>query len=225
MDLTKNIEDYLKAIFSIASLNNTSKVGTNELAEYLGLSPASVSSMLKKMKAKSLVHYEKYSKLELTPHGEDLAIYLVRKHRLWETFLCEHLNFSWDEVHDVAHQLEHVQSKKLIRELDHFLGYPKRDPHGDIIPNAQGDFMPESKELLSSLNIGDSCKLVSVKDSSVAFLKYVTQIGLALSSEILIKEIREFDDSMLIAFDNKVENVSKQFADNIFVQKVNGLKS
>ncbi len=220
MTITKNIEDYLKAIYAVGNQHGTNKVGTNELAEYLNLSPASVSNMLKKMREKKLVTYQKYSKLELTELGNELAINLVRKHRLWETFLYQHMNFTWDEVHEVAHQLEHVKSAKLVEELDKFLGHPKKDPHGDVIPNAKGIFIAQPKQLLSTIKAGESCKLISVKDSSAAFLKYVTQIGLALSSEIQVKEIREFDESMLIAFDQKEENISRRFADHIFVNKL-----
>lgn len=218
MDVTKNIEDYLKAIFYIIIESKNGKAGTNQLAEYLNLSPASVSSMLRKLKEKKLIAYEKYGKLELTKNGHEIAVQLVRKHRLWETFLCDQLNFSWDEVHEVAHQLEHIQSQKLIFELDKFLGHPKFDPHGDVIPDEKGNFTNRPKLTLSQLKKGNLCRLVSVKDSSAIFLKYVTQIGLALSSEIEVIELREFDDSILIAFNDKMENISKKFAENIYVE-------
>lgn len=220
MDVTKNIEDYLKAIFYIINESKNGKAGTNQLADYLNLSPASVSSMLRKLKEKKMVAYEKYGKLELTQNGHEIAVQLVRKHRLWETFLCEQLKFSWDEVHEVAHQLEHIHSPKLIIELDKFLGHPKFDPHGDVIPDEKGNFKFRSKITLSELKKGDLCRLISVKDSSAVFLKYVTQIGLALSSEIEIKELREFDNSMLILFNEKTENISNKFAENIYVEKV-----
>ncbi len=125
MNITKNIEDYLKAIFNLVNESIDGRIGTNQLADYLELSPASVSSMLRKLKTENLVKYEKYGKLELSNKGNNLAIQLVRKHRLWETFLNKYMNFSWDEVHEVAHQLEHVKSPKLIKELDAFLGFPK----------------------------------------------------------------------------------------------------
>ncbi len=218
MDVTKNIEDYLKAIFYIINESKNGKAGTNQLAEYLNLSPASVSSMLRKLKEKKLIAYEKYGKLELTKNGHEIAVQLVRKHRLWETFLCDQLNFNWDEVHEVAHQLEHIQSPKLIFELDKFLGHPKFDPHGDVIPDEKGNFKNQSRLTLSQLKKGNLCRLVSVKDSSAVFLNYVTQIGLALSSEIEVMELREFDDSILIAFNDKMENISKKFAENIYVE-------
>ena len=220
MNITKSTEDYLKAIFNLTHEGDVKKLGTNQLADNLGLSPASVSVMIKKMKDKQLVDYERYGKIELTKSGHEIALKLIRKHRLWETFLHEHMNFSWDEVHEVAHQLEHIRSPKLIRELDNFLGNPKRDPHGDAIPDEQGQFVVEEKRPLSGLLAGDVCRLVSVKDNSAVFLKYVTQLGLALSSEIEILEIREFDASMLISYDGKKENVSKKFAESIYIEKL-----
>lgn len=218
MHITKNIEDYLKAIFHLIYEDENKRVGTNQLADHLGLSPASVSVMIKKMKDKDLVDYQKYGKISLTKSGHGIALKLIRKHRLWETFLYRYMNFSWDEVHEVAHQLEHIHSPKLIRELDNFLGNPKRDPHGDIIPGENGDFVIPTKKSLAELKEEDLCRLVSVKDNSAVFLKYVTQLGLALSSEIKVIEIREFDGSMLISYDGKKENVSKIFAESIYVE-------
>ncbi len=218
--LTKNEEDYLKALFHLLAERGEQKTGTNQLAEFLNISPASVSGMLKKMKTKALVAYERYGKLELTEKGTQIAVQLVRKHRLWETFLYTHMNFSWDEVHEVAEQLEHIKSAKLIAELDQFLGHPKRDPHGAVIPNAEGEYQLIPKVTLAELHAGDRCRLVSVKDSSVAFLQYVSKLGLALSSEIEIEEIQEFDGSVSILFDNKSVNVSKKFVDNVFVEKI-----
>ncbi len=218
--MTKNEEDYLKALFHLLTENEEGKVGTNQLAEYMGISPASVSGMLKKMKTKDLVASERYGKLDLSEEGKAIAVQLIRKHRLWETFLYTHMNFSWDEVHEVAEQLEHIKSTKLTTELDKFLGFPKRDPHGAVIPSAEGEYQILPKITLSQLEAGDRCRLVSVKDSSVAFLQYVSKLGLALSSEIQIKEIQEFDGSVSIAFDNKEINVSKKFVDNVFVEKI-----
>lgn len=220
MELTKNEEDYLKALFTIVIESEEKKAGTNQLAEYLNVSPASVNSMLKKLKQKDLVDYQKYGKLELSRTGEQIAVKLIRKHRLWETFLHEHMNFSWDEVHDVAEQLEHIKSPKLIEELDKFLGYPKRDPHGTVIPSESGEYQILPRITLSSLICEEKCKLVSVKDSSVAFLQYVSKIGLALSSEIKVDDIQEFDGSRLISFEGKTLTVSKKFCDNVFVEKI-----
>ena len=220
MELTKNEEDYLKALFHLVAGSEDDKAGTNRLAEYLGVSPASVHGMLKKLKAKELVSYEKYGRLELTSLGEEHAIDLIRKHRLWETFLYQKMNFGWDEVHDVAEQLEHIRSDKLVRELDAFLGFPKFDPHGDVIPDASGKYKTQRKTTLAQMSVGTNCRIVAVKDTSVAFLKYVTKLGLELSSELTVAEIQEFDGSRSIVTDGKTISVSGKFAENVFVVKV-----
>ncbi len=220
-NLTKSEEDYLKALFQLLIEDQASKVGNNQLAEYLTVSPASANNMIKKLKAKEYVISEKYGKLDLTDEGKSIAVRLIRKHRLWETFLCNYLNFTWDEVHEVAEQLEHIKSSKLINELDRFMDYPERDPHGEVIPNAKGEYSIQPKITLSSLPEKSVCQLVSVNDGSVTFLKYVSEIGLALSSEIEILEVREFDKSIRIQFNEKIETVSKKFADNVFVKLIN----
>ena len=219
--LTKSEEDYLKAIFQLVIDSESEKVGNNQLADYLDLSPASVNNMVKKLKAKELLKSERYAKLELTTEGKEIAVRLIRKHRLWETFLSKYLNFSWDEVHDVAEQLEHIKSAKLISELDRFMDFPKKDPHGEVIPNANGDFKTLEKVTLSSLKEGSKCKLVAVNDGSVEFLRYVSEIGLALSSQIEVVEKRTFDNSVKIKFGDTIETVSKKFADNVFVEIIN----
>ncbi|MHA7058177.1 metal-dependent transcriptional regulator [Aquimarina sp. M1] len=219
-NLTKSEEDYLKALFQLLVENSSSKVGNNQLADYLKVSPASTNNMVKKLKAKRYVVSEKYGKLELTEEGRSIAVRLIRKHRLWETFLCQYLNFGWDEVHEVAEQLEHIKSQKLINELDRFMDFPAKDPHGEVIPNADGEYSILPKITLSSLAEGAICRLVSVNDASVSFLKYVSEIGLALSSEIRVLEVREFDGSMKIMFNNSEETVTRKFADNVFVKLI-----
>ena len=218
MKLTKNEEDYLKALFNLTFESDGDKAGTNQLAERLGFSPASVNGMLKKLKTKGLVSYKKYGKLELTKDGSTVALQLIRKHRLWETFLYKCMNFGWDEVHIVAEQLEHIEYDKLITELDRFLGYPSTDPHGAIIPDKNGEYKDNPKITLNELEEGDECRIIAVKDSSVEFLKYVTKIGLELSSKIKIVERREFDESSLIEFNDRQLSVSKKFCENIFVE-------
>ncbi|MFC5046420.1 metal-dependent transcriptional regulator [Aquimarina hainanensis] len=216
--LTKSEEDYLKALFQLLIDEGLEKVGNNQLADHLNVSPASTNNMVKKLKAKGYVVSEKYTKLDLTEEGKRIAVRLIRKHRLWETFLCDYLNFTWDEVHEVAEQMEHINSPKLIDELDRFMNYPRRDPHGEIIPDADGKYSIQPKVMLSSLSEGDVCQLVSVNDGSVTFLRYVSEIGLVLSSKITILEIRDFDNSIRIQFDDRVETVTKKFADNVFVK-------
>lgn len=219
MELSKNEEDYLKAMFHITVEQEMEVAGTNQLAEYIGVSPASVNGMVKRLKAKELVHAERYKKLQLTDSGAQIAIQLIRKHRLWETFLYRHLDFSWDEVHEVAEQLEHIKSPKLIQRLDVFLGNPKFDPHGDVIPNEAGEFQREMKLRLSEIEEGETCRVVSVKDASVAFLQMVSKVGIGLQTKIRVLEHQEFDGSLLLAIDGKDAQVSKKFAENVFVSK------
>ena len=219
MLLTKNEEDYVKALFYLIVESGQTTAGTNQLADYLNLAPASVNGMLKKLKAKELVVYEKYGKLQLSKSGRKIAIKMIRQHRLWETFLCNQLNFKWEEVHEVAEQLEHIKSEKLVNELDKYLGYPKRDPHGAAIPSTNGEYHYIEKKTLSEMTKGGRCKLIGVKDSSAPLLKYITQIGLALGSELFIKEIREFDNTFVLEFEGSEEVVSQKFASNVFVDQ------
>ena len=131
---TKAEENYLKTIFKLSEKEKDS-VSTNAIAEELETKPSSVSDMLKKLSEKKLINYIKYQGVSLTPLGHRLAVHVIRKHRLWEVFLVSHLNFKWDEVHDIAEQLEHIKSKALVNRLDAFLNFPSYDPHGDPIPN------------------------------------------------------------------------------------------
>ena len=220
MHITKSEEDYLKALYHLSMEQEAERAGTNRLADYLGVAPASVNHMLKKLKTKALVDYEKYGKLALTECGKGIAVRLIRKHRLWETFLSKYLNFSWDEVHEVAEQLEHIQSPKLMSELDRFMGFPRTDPHGEAIPNELGEYDPTLKTPLAALKTGDICRLVAVRDDSIAFLQYVSRIGLALDMTIEIGEVRTFDNSMDILVEGVTHSVTGKFAEYVFVELI-----
>lgn len=216
--LSQTEENYLKALFHLtAETADKNEVGTNGLAAALNVKPATVNDMLKKLKEKKLLTYEKYGKISLTTAGKKQAIQVVRKHRLWETFLYEKLDFSWDEVHEVAEQLEHIDSPKLIEQLEKFLGYPEFDPHGDAIPNANGELKPQTRKTLSAIPVGKKCKLVAVKDSSASFLQYVVKVGLGLSSTIMVISRQEFDGTMEIEVNGQRSIVSQKFGENIFV--------
>lgn len=211
-------ENYLKVLFHLTDeIADKTEAGTNELAEALDVTPATVNNMLKKLREKDLVSYEKYGKISLTPQGRTYAIQIVRKHRLWETFLYEKLNFTWDEVHEVAEQLEHIRSVKLIEQLERFLDYPKLDPHGDPIPNAKGEITFIKRKTLAEIGIGESCKLVSVKDNSSSFLQYLMKLGMGLSSKIKVLDHQEFDGSMEIEVDGLRSSISRKVALNLFV--------
>lgn len=215
--LSNTEENYLKALLKITLLNENEQVGTNELAKHLNVKPATANDMLKKLKEKSFVEYEKYGKINLTNEGKTKAIYIVRKHRLWETFLYEKLDFSWDEVHEVAEQLEHIQSTKLIDKLDKYLNFPLFDPHGDPIPNTKGEFLSIHKKKLSDVEIGQSCKMVAVRDNSSSFLQYVVKLGLGLNNQIKVISKQDFDGTIEIEVDEKKSFVSNKFAQNLFV--------
>jgi DtxR family Mn-dependent transcriptional regulator len=210
-------ENYLKALLKISFDNGVEEVGTNELASTLAIKPATANDMLKKLKEKELVDYEKYGKISLTVEGRKNAIYVLRKHRLWETFLYEKLEFSWDEVHEVAEQLEHIHSEKLVDKLDKFLEYPEFDPHGDPIPNKKGELKVQFKKTLSDISVGNRCKMVAVKDNSSLFLQYVVKVGLGINNEIVVLSKQEYDAIMVIEVNGVKSSVSQKFAENIFV--------
>lgn len=210
-------ENYLKAIFHLERAY-PSGVSTNALAEEMETKASSVTDMIKKLSEKKLVNYKKYQGFKLSKSGMEAAVSIIRKHRLWEVFLVEKLNFSWDEVHEVAEQLEHIKSEKLIRELDRFLGFPTRDPHGDPIPDAEGNFKVLNKVLLSDLKKGESGIFVGVKDSSTTFLQFLDKRKIALGSEIKIIDKEPFDQSVLIRMNEEELRVSNLISGNIYIK-------
>jgi len=215
--LSLSEENYLKAIYHLYGEQEKS-VSTNDLSALLKTKASSVTDMLKKLAEKKLVVYRKYKGVTLSTLGETTALKVIRKHRLWEVFLVDKLNFSWDEVHEIAEQLEHIQSEKLTNKLDAFLDYPKRDPHGDPIPNREGEFTVANKVVLADLEIGESGVCVGVKDSSSEFLNYLDKKGIALGKLIKIEEKEAFDHSMLITFDNISLRISEQIAENLYIK-------
>ena len=216
-NITRTEEDYLKGLLHLKWKLKNNRIGTNQLAEIVGVTPATANSMLKKLKEKFWVDYEKYGAIELTKKGEGIALQLIRKHRLWETFLYNTLDFSWDEVHEVAEQLEHIRSDKLIEKLDEFLGYPTQDPHGDPIPDQDGSFEKVSKKTLAEMPVGSISRIVSVRDTSAAFLQYVSEMGMDLRTKIEILDKQEFDNSLHIRVKDKTYRVSEKFSANVYV--------
>ena len=212
-------ENYLKVIYMLARTNKGS-ASTNAIADYLDTKASSVTDMIKKLADKKLINYKKYHGSSLTKKGEELALKIIRKHRLWEVFLVEKLHFKWDEVHIIAEQLEHVQSADLTQRLDEFLGYPKFDPHGDPIPDATGkiDHL-EEKRLLSELNESATGIVVGVVDTSASFLRHLEQLNLSLGTKIKVKSVFDFDKSMIVLLDNKMEHtLSQQICKNIWLK-------
>jgi DtxR family Mn-dependent transcriptional regulator len=211
-------ENYLKAIYKLRESNPEGAVSTNAIAEEMQTRAASVTDMLKKLSEKKLLNYERYKGVSLTAKGEKTALMIIRKHRLWEMFLVEKLDFSWDEVHDVAEQLEHINSDKLISQIDKFLNYPKVDPHGDPIPDENGKLNVRKSQLLASFTDNDICIMTGVVDHTAAFLQYLDRQGLSLGKEIRIRESNAFDKSLLISINRKPPVfISHDVAKNILV--------
>lgn len=211
-------ENYLKALYHLTvKKSGITGAGTNDLAHHVQVKPATANDMLKKLRDKELINYKKYGKITLTEKGKQLAVLIVRKHRLWETFLSQKLEFSWDEVHEVAEQLEHIQSDKLIERLDKFLGFPQFDPHGDAIPNANG-ILPENLSVsLSKAKIGEHYRVSGVLDTSNEFLHYLEQLAIGIGTPLYIAEHIPFDQSIVIEINNQKITVSRKFADHLFV--------
>lgn len=214
-------ENYLKAIYHLMQESEGS-VSTNAIADSMQTRAASVTDMLKKLSAKKLIDYRKYYGVSMTDSGQRAALEIIRKHRLWETFLVEKLNFAWDQVHEVAEQLEHIQSPLLIQRIDALLGYPTHDPHGDPIPSEQGKIAEQPQILLSELKSGTPANIVAVNDSSPDFLRYLDRIGISIGSQVQILEKLPFDGSIELSVDkdNSGKFISKEVSDNLWVTKV-----
>lgn len=212
-------ENYLKSIFHIQNDTN-SEVSTKSISEDLETSPASVSDMLKKLSNKKLINYVKYKGVTLTPSGKQLATKIIRKHRLWEVFLVQKLHFNWSEVHEVAEELEHINSPLLIKRLDEFLDFPKYDPHGDPIPDENGNFAGNKKIILSALKVGKKSEVIGVKDTDTKFLTYLDKLGIHIGGKIEIIDFVEFDGSFEIKINNRQKQlISKEVANNIYLKK------
>ncbi len=213
---TQAEENHLKAIFKIAERDGT-PVLTNAIAGAMSTAAASVTDMLKRLSDKQLITHEKYKGAQLTEEGLHLATNLIRKHRLWETFLVKKLGFAWDQVHELAEQLEHIQSDLLTARLDQFLGFPKFDPHGDPIPNAEGQWEHLDQISLGEMASGERGKLSNVADDFAVFLQYLNQLGLTLGSEIEVLERFVYDHSMRVRIDATVTVLSEKVCQNLFV--------
>lgn len=218
MQLSFTEENYLKAIYSLSERNETFDTSTSEIAERIKTKPPTVSDMLRKLTVKKLISYEKYKRVQLTKSGKQVAILIIRKHRLWEVFLHDKLQFAWDEVHEVAEQLEHIRSEELILRLEKFLGFPKYDPHGDPIPSANGELGLIQRTTLSDAEACNNYQVVGVKDSSNVFLQYLQQMNIGIGTKIKVIEKIAFDGSMIINLKkNQAVSVSKKFSDNLLV--------
>ncbi len=216
MTLTNSEENYLKAIYHLSEAGKKS-VSTNDIASSMKTKPASVSDMIRKLGAKEVINYRKYYGVQITEEGQNYALQVIRKHRLWEVFLVDKLKFNWDEVHEVAEQLEHVRSPLLTQRLDEYLNFPKFDPHGDPIPDEFGDVKARPRISLSEMEVDQAGQIVAVKDSSAAFLRYLDKVGAYIGARIKLLDKVEFDGSIEILVDQKTLFMSKDVASNILI--------
>lgn len=210
-------ENYLKIIYHLSEVSYP--VLTNAIAERIQTKAASVTDMIKKLSEKELVNYVKYQGVTLTEKGKVTAVNIVRKHRLWEVFLVDKLNFKWDEVHDVAEELEHIQSNLLVERLDEFLDFPRVDPHGDPIPDKHGNFAEMAFIKLSKLKPSDKGTITGVSEHSSSFLKHLEKLGLTLGKKIEIVEVLEFDGSVELLVESQKTNISREVAKHILITK------
>ncbi|OYU84625.1 MAG: iron-dependent repressor [Flavobacterium sp. BFFFF2] len=217
--MTQSEENYLKAIYYL-SQHVMAEITTNAIAAKMETKAASVTDMIKKLRNKSLVIYERYQGVQLTELGILEARKIIRKHRLWECFLVNTLKFSWDEVHDMAEQLEHIQSEILISRLDEFLNFPTHDPHGDPIPDALGNMSEINQMILSDLKINETSQVMGVKDSSASFLQFLSKMNIGLGSTIKVINVFAFDDSMEVEIDNKHLILSSKVSSCLLVKKI-----
>jgi len=215
--MTTSEENYLKVIYHLSNLSPKG-VNTNAIAGMLDTKASSVTDMLKKLSDKELVDYQKYQGVFLTEKGKLNAKMIVRNHRLWEVFLVEKLGFAWDEVHEVAEELEHIRSEKLINQLDKFLNYPSFDPHGDPIPNEKGEIPNVDKQLLSEIDINKTITCIGVKDTSVDFLQYLNKQQISLGTKIKVLEKEAFDGTIKIEINNSILVISDKIANNLYVK-------
>jgi DtxR family transcriptional regulator, Mn-dependent transcriptional regulator len=208
-------ENYLKAIYHLSIQEES--VSTNQIAASVSTKAASVTDMLKKLAEKELINYTKYQGVTLTSAGEKIALSIIRKHRLWEYFLVEKLNFKWDEVHDVAEELEHIASKELVDRLDDFMGNPKYDPHGDPIPDSKGKFKAHELKPVSGMEVNKEGIISGVRDHSPAFLQYLEKMNLTIGKKIKIAEVNTYDHSVTLLTGGKKLHISREVANNLLI--------
>jgi DtxR family Mn-dependent transcriptional regulator len=220
LNFSASEENYLKTIYHLQTTDDN--VTTNELAEKLQTKPASVTDMMKKLKNRKLVQYRPYYGFRLTAEGRKIALGIIRRHRLWEFFLAEKLKFNWEEVHEVAEQLEHVSSKKLIDKLDEYLAYPKFDPHGDPIPDTNGKIGANLQLNLADWPLKKPAEICQVVNQSAPMLSLLQNRKIRIGSRLEVKKKFEYDNSLEIK-SGKTGSfiISEQVAKNIIVKKIN----
>lgn len=212
-------ENYLKALFNLS--NDKGEVNVNELSKRLEIKMPSVTSMMKKLADKKLVHYESYKPLHLTEKGKKEAAIIIRKHRLTEMFLVQKMGFGWEGVHEIAEQVEHIQSPEFFEKMDELLGFPKLDPHGSPIPDRNGKIVWKEYNKLSECKIGDTIKLAAVINTSAEFLKFLNSRELSLGLKLKIKSIEPFDKTMIVSYGKRTsETLSHTVCERMLVEKM-----
>lgn len=209
-------EDYLKALYHLEMDFNA--VSTNSIADFLNMKPSSVTDMLKKLAEKKFINYQKYKGTSLTKKGKLIALSIIRKHRLWETFLVEKLGFGWDQVHTIAEQLEHIKSDELIENLDNFLGNPKYDPHGDPIPSKDGNIEKMNQKLLVELKPSQKGIITGVKKGTASLLNYLDKEKVKLGDSIRVIEILEFDGTYIVEINERKLTFSEKICQNLLLE-------
>ena len=209
-------EDYLKALHHLEM--EFDSVSTNSIADYLDMKPSSVTDMLKKLAEKKFINYQKYKGTSLTKKGKLIALSIIRKHRLWETFLVDKLGFGWDQVHIIAEQLEHIKSEELIENLDNFLGNPKYDPHGDPIPNKDGEIEKMNQKLLVELKASQKGIITGVKKGTASLLNYLDKEKVKLGDSIKVIEILEFDGTYIVEINKRKLTFSEKICQNLLLE-------
>jgi DtxR family Mn-dependent transcriptional regulator len=203
-------ENYLKALYNIA--NEAGEVNVAELSKSLDIKMPTVTSMMKKLAKKNLVHYESYKPLRLTEKGKKEAGLIIRKHRLTEMFLVDKMKMGWEDVHDIAEQIEHIQSPVFFEKMDELLGYPKVDPHGSPIPDRKGKIVLKSYDKLSDCQAGETVRLAAVINTSSEFLKFLNTREMRLGLKIKIKSIEPFDKSIVVSYGKRTAEVLSNVA-------------
>ncbi|WP_144605498.1 metal-dependent transcriptional regulator [Algoriphagus algorifonticola] len=212
-------ENYLKALLNLS--NDKGEVNVNELSKRLEIKMPTVTSMMKRLSAKKLVHYESYKPLRLTEKGKKEAAAIIRKHRLTEMFLVEKMGFGWEQVHDIAEQIEHIQSPEFFAKMDELLGFPKLDPHGSPIPDKNGKMVWKEYSKLSECKAGDTIKLSAVINTSAEFLKFLNSRELSLGLKLKIKSVEPFDNTMVVSYGKRLsETLSHTVCERLLVEKV-----
>ena len=215
---SQTVENYLKALLALGK--DGREVNVSALSGYLEVSKPSASAMVKSLHAQGLVNYQKYKPLSLTDAGSKAAALVVRKHRLTEMYLVERMGFGWEEVHDIAEQMEHIDSSKFFERMDELLGHPTVDPHGSPIPSVEGVIIRKNYKRLADASVGDMLHLKAVSHETSNLLSFLTRKGIALGTVFAVKNVEPFDGSVDVVYGEKLnrETLSREVSQCLLVE-------